>query len=48
MNRFERLVGLQLDKRSDVKVRGLTIGEVTDVSSSGDVAMVHMMLKPEL
>ncbi|MGH3864790.1 MAG: MCE family protein [Pseudonocardiaceae bacterium] len=40
--------GLQLDKRSDVKVRGLTIGEVTDVSSSGDVAMVHMMLKPEL
>ncbi|MGH3829766.1 MAG: MCE family protein [Pseudonocardiaceae bacterium] len=40
--------GLQLEKRSDVKVRGLIVGEVTDVSSSGDGAVVRMMLKPEL
>lgn len=45
--RTER-TGLQLEKRSDVKVRGLIVGEVTDVSSSGGVAMVHLMLKPEL
>jgi phospholipid/cholesterol/gamma-HCH transport system substrate-binding protein len=40
--------GLQLEKGSDVKVRGLIVGEVADVSSAGGVAMVHMMLKPEL
>jgi phospholipid/cholesterol/gamma-HCH transport system substrate-binding protein len=40
--------GLQLEKRSDVKVRGLIVGEVTDVSSSGGGALVHMTLKPEL
>ncbi|MGH3721611.1 MAG: MCE family protein [Pseudonocardiaceae bacterium] len=40
--------GLQLEKRSDVKVRGLIVGEVADVSSSGGGAIVHMMLKPEL
>ncbi|HEV7452966.1 MAG TPA: MCE family protein [Pseudonocardiaceae bacterium] len=40
--------GLQLDKRSDVKVRGLIVGEVADVSSSGGVATVRMTLNPEL
>jgi phospholipid/cholesterol/gamma-HCH transport system substrate-binding protein len=40
--------GLQLDKHADVKVRGLIVGEVADVSSSGDVATVRMTLNPEL
>ncbi len=40
--------GLQLDVRSDVKVRGLIVGEVTDLSSSGGVATVGLMLKPEM
>lgn len=40
--------GLQLDKRSDVKVRGLIVGEVTSVSSSGGVAIVDLMLTPEM
>ncbi len=40
--------GLQLDKHSDVKVRGLIVGEVADVSSSGGVATVHLMLNPEM
>ena len=40
--------GLQLNQRSDVKVRGLIVGEVADVSSSGGVATVHLTLNPEL
>ncbi|MGH3550480.1 MAG: MlaD family protein, partial [Pseudonocardiaceae bacterium] len=40
--------GLQLEKRSDVKVRGLIVGEVTGVSSTGGGANVALMLKPEL
>ncbi|MGH3903521.1 MAG: MCE family protein [Pseudonocardiaceae bacterium] len=40
--------GLQLGERSDVKVRGLIVGEVVDVSSSGDTATVHLLLQPEM
>ncbi|MGH3824268.1 MAG: MCE family protein [Pseudonocardiaceae bacterium] len=40
--------GLQLDKHSDVKIRGLIVGEVTGLSSSGGVATVALMLKPEM
>ncbi len=40
--------GLQLDKHSDVKVRGLVVGEVTGLSSSGGAATVALRLKPEM
>jgi phospholipid/cholesterol/gamma-HCH transport system substrate-binding protein len=40
--------GLQLDKHSDVKLRGLLVGEVTGLSSSGGAATVGLMLKPEM
>jgi virulence factor Mce-like protein len=40
--------GLQLDKHSDVKIRGLIVGEVTDLHSSGEAATVTLMLKPEM
>ncbi len=39
--------GLQLDKRADVKVRGLIVGEVAEVSSSGAAATVHLLLHPD-
>ncbi|MGH8918826.1 MAG: MCE family protein, partial [Actinomycetes bacterium] len=39
--------GLQLDERADVKVRGLIVGEVTEVSSSGEFATVHLLLQPD-
>jgi virulence factor Mce-like protein len=40
--------GLQLDVHSDVKVRGLIVGEVTDLSASGGGATVALSLKPEM
>jgi virulence factor Mce-like protein len=40
--------GLQLEERSDVKVRGLIVGQVDKVSSSGDLATVHMELRPDM
>lgn len=40
--------GLQLDKHSDVKVRGLVVGEVTDLAASGSGATVALRLKPEM
>lgn len=40
--------GLQLDKQSDVKVRGLIVGEVTDLSTSGTAATLALRLKPEM
>ncbi len=40
--------GLQLDKHSDVKVRGLIVGEVTDLSSSGAAATVALRLNPDM
>ncbi|MGH3916602.1 MAG: MCE family protein [Pseudonocardiaceae bacterium] len=39
--------GLQLDERADVKVRGLIVGEVTEVSSSGEFATVRLLLHPD-
>ncbi len=40
--------GLQLDAHSDVKIRGLVVGEVTGLSSSGGAAAIALMLKPEM
>jgi phospholipid/cholesterol/gamma-HCH transport system substrate-binding protein len=40
--------GLLLDRRSDVKVRGLVVGEVTEVGTSGGHATVRLRLEPEL
>ncbi len=40
-------VGTQLQERSDVKVRGLIVGEVEQLSSSGDTATVQLQLDPE-
>ncbi|MDT7712573.1 MAG: phospholipid/cholesterol/gamma-HCH transport system substrate-binding protein, partial [Pseudonocardiales bacterium] len=40
--------GLQLDKHSEVKIRGLVVGEVTGLSSSGSAAAVELKLKPEM
>lgn len=40
--------GLQLDKHSDVKVRGLVVGEVTGLRSSGSAATVALTLRPEM
>jgi virulence factor Mce-like protein len=40
--------GLQLDERSDVKVRGLIVGEVSGVSSVGRGATVRLRLRPDL
>jgi phospholipid/cholesterol/gamma-HCH transport system substrate-binding protein len=40
--------GLQLDLHSEVKVRGLVVGEVTGLSSSGGAATVALMLNPEM
>jgi virulence factor Mce-like protein len=39
--------GLQLDRRADVKVRGLIVGEVVDVRSTGEFATVQLLLRPE-
>ncbi|MGH3978548.1 MAG: MCE family protein [Pseudonocardiaceae bacterium] len=41
-------VGNQLQERSDVKVRGLIVGEVVGVGSSGDTATVQLQLQPEM
>jgi phospholipid/cholesterol/gamma-HCH transport system substrate-binding protein len=40
-------VGNQLQVASDVKVRGLVVGEVRDVSTSGDGAVVSLALDPD-
>jgi phospholipid/cholesterol/gamma-HCH transport system substrate-binding protein len=40
--------GLQLDDRADVKVRGLIVGQVDKVTSSGELATVHMELQPDM
>ena len=40
--------GLQLDKHSDVKVRGLIVGAVSNISSSGTAATVALRLEPEM
>ena len=39
-------IGNQLSEHSDVKIRGLVVGEVRKVSSSGDGATVELALNP--
>lgn len=41
-------VGLQLNPRSDVKLRGIIVGQVRDIRTDGDGAQVTLALKPEL
>ncbi|TDO49348.1 phospholipid/cholesterol/gamma-HCH transport system substrate-binding protein [Kribbella sp. VKM Ac-2527] len=40
-------IGLQLNKHADVKLRGVIVGEVRDVSTDGDEATVELALKPD-
>lgn len=40
-------IGLQLNRHADVKLRGIIVGEVRDVSTDGDFATVHLALKPD-
>ena len=39
-------IGLQLNRHADVKLRGIIVGEVRDVSTDGDFATVYLSLKP--
>ena len=39
--------GLQLLPGSDVKVRGLIVGDVSSITSDGDGAVVHLRLDPQ-
>jgi phospholipid/cholesterol/gamma-HCH transport system substrate-binding protein len=41
-------VGNQLSERADVKVRGLIVGSVKQVSTDGDGATVQMMIDPNM
>jgi phospholipid/cholesterol/gamma-HCH transport system substrate-binding protein len=41
-------VGLQLNPRSDVKLRGIVVGEVRSIETDGDGAKIELGLKPEL
>ncbi|WP_433010118.1 MCE family protein [Kribbella sp. CA-294648] len=41
-------IGLQLNRHADVKLRGIIVGEVREVSTDGDFATVHLALKPDL
>jgi virulence factor Mce-like protein len=40
-------IGLQLNDHADVKLRGIIVGEVREVSTDGDEATVKLSLKPE-
>ncbi|MDX6284101.1 MAG: phospholipid/cholesterol/gamma-HCH transport system substrate-binding protein, partial [Kribbellaceae bacterium] len=40
-------IGLQLNRHADVKLRGIIVGEVRDVSTDGDFATVNLSLKPD-
>jgi virulence factor Mce-like protein len=40
-------IGLQLNKGADVKLRGIIVGEVRQVSTDGDEATVELALKPD-
>jgi phospholipid/cholesterol/gamma-HCH transport system substrate-binding protein len=40
-------IGLQLNRHADVKLRGIIVGEVRDVSTNGDEATVQLALKPD-
>ena len=41
-------IGNQLQAQSDVKLRGIIVGEVTSVSSRGDGADIKLALKPDM
>jgi len=41
-------VGLQLNTRADVKIRGMIVGEVRGIESDGDGAVLHLALRPDL
>ncbi|MEV8374445.1 MCE family protein [Kribbella sp. NPDC056861] len=40
-------IGLQLNRHADVKLRGIIVGEVSDVSTDGEFATVRLSLKPD-
>ncbi|WP_328990867.1 MCE family protein [Kribbella sp. NBC_01245] len=40
-------IGLQLNKHADVKLRGIIVGEVRNVSTNGQVATIDLALKPD-
>jgi phospholipid/cholesterol/gamma-HCH transport system substrate-binding protein len=40
-------IGLQLSRHADVKLRGIIVGEVRNVSTDGETATVELALKPE-
>jgi phospholipid/cholesterol/gamma-HCH transport system substrate-binding protein len=40
-------VGLQLNKNSDVKVRGVIVGRVADITSDAGRATIHLMIDPD-
>ena len=41
-------IGSQLQEASDVKLRGLVVGEVRDIRTTGDGAVLSLALKPEM
>ena len=41
-------IGSQLQKSSDVKIRGLIVGEVRSIATTGDGARLSLALKPEM
>lgn len=41
-------IGLQLPALADVKIRGVIVGEVREISSDGDGALLELALKPDL
>ncbi|SFM55482.1 virulence factor Mce family protein [Pseudonocardia ammonioxydans] len=41
-------VGTQMQERADVKVRGLIVGEVEQVSTDGDTTSIEMSMNPDL
>ncbi len=41
-------IGLQLNPRSDVKLRGIIVGSVRDISTNGDGAKVVLALRPSM
>jgi phospholipid/cholesterol/gamma-HCH transport system substrate-binding protein len=40
-------IGLQLNRHADVKLRGIIVGEVRNVSTDGDTATVDLALNPD-
>ncbi|MDQ4117110.1 MAG: MCE family protein [Actinomycetota bacterium] len=41
-------VGTQLQERADVKVRGLIVGQVEEVSTDGPVSTIRMQMNPDM